>query len=71
VVEASEHVEILIPYGLYRKVLRFIRTHHLQARPDEVVADPVRAYLRSPLVQEGRILNPRAECAFELDSPSV
>ena len=48
VVEASGHVEVLIPHGLYRKVLRFMRGHHVQATPDEVVADAVRAYIRSP-----------------------
>lgn len=37
VVEASGHVEVLIPYGRYGKVLRFMRGHHLQAMPDEVV----------------------------------
>ena len=46
VVEASGHVEVLIPYRLYRRVLRFIRGSHVQATPDEVVADAVRAHLR-------------------------
>jgi hypothetical protein len=49
VVEASGHVEVLIPHGLYRKILRFIRGRHLRATSDEVVADAVRAYLRSPV----------------------
>jgi hypothetical protein len=48
VVEASGHVEVLIPYGLYRRVLRFMRRHHFHEMPDEVVADAVRAYIRSP-----------------------
>jgi hypothetical protein len=48
VVEASGHVEVLIPYGLYWKLSRFMRRHHLQAMPDEVVADAVQAYIRSP-----------------------
>jgi len=38
VVEASGHVEVHIPYGLYREVLHFIRGHRVQATPDEVVA---------------------------------
>jgi predicted DNA-binding protein (UPF0278 family) len=46
VVEASGHVEVLIPHVLYRKVLRFMNRHHLQATPDEVVADAVQKYLR-------------------------
>ena len=46
VVEASGHVEVLIPYRLYRRVLRYIRGHHVQATADEVVADAMRAYLR-------------------------
>jgi hypothetical protein len=46
VVEASGHVEVLIPHALYRRVLRFMRGHHLQATPDEIVADAVRAYIR-------------------------
>jgi predicted DNA-binding protein (UPF0278 family) len=48
VVEASGHVEVLIPHALYRKVLRFMRGHHVQATPDEVVADAVRVYIRGP-----------------------
>jgi hypothetical protein len=39
VVEASGHVEVLIPHSLYRKVLRFMRVHHVQATVDEVFAD--------------------------------
>ena len=46
VVEASGHVEVLIPYRLYRRVLRYIRGHRVQATADEVVADAMRAYLR-------------------------
>jgi predicted DNA-binding protein (UPF0278 family) len=53
VVEASGHVEVLIPHTLYRKVLLFMRRHHVEATPDEVVADALRAYIRSP--QSGRI----------------
>ena len=37
-VEASGHVEVHIPYGLYREVLHFIRGHHVQAAPNEVAA---------------------------------
>jgi hypothetical protein len=48
VVEASGHVEVLIPYRLYRRMLRFIRRHHMQATPDEVVADAVRTYFQRP-----------------------
>jgi hypothetical protein len=48
VVEASGHIQVLIPHALYRKVLRFVRGHHVEATPDEVVADAVRAYIRSP-----------------------
>jgi hypothetical protein len=29
VVDASRHVEVLIPHALYRKVLRFMRGHHV------------------------------------------
>ena len=46
VVEASGHVEVLIPYRLYRKVLRFMRRHRVQDTPDEIAAEAVRAYLR-------------------------
>jgi hypothetical protein len=51
-VEASGHVEVLIPHRLYRKVLRFMRLHHVQGTPDEVVADALRAYLRRRVVGE-------------------
>jgi hypothetical protein len=30
VVEASGHVEVLITYRLYRRVLRFMRGHHVR-----------------------------------------
>jgi predicted DNA-binding protein (UPF0278 family) len=53
VVEASGHVEVLIPHALYRKVLRFMRRHHVQATPDELVADALRAYIRSPQSRTG------------------
>jgi hypothetical protein len=43
VVEASGHVEVLIPHALYRKVLRLMRGHGVHGTPDEVVADAVRA----------------------------
>ena len=46
VVEASGHVEVLIPYGLYRRVLRFMRRRHVRDTPDEVVAEAIRTYLR-------------------------
>jgi hypothetical protein len=46
VVEASGHVEVLIPYRLYQRVLRFMRLRHVQDTPDEIVAEAVRAYLR-------------------------
>jgi hypothetical protein len=52
VVEASEHVDVLIPYRLYRKLLRFMRGDHVQATPDEVVADAVRAYLRDRVTRD-------------------
>jgi hypothetical protein len=45
-IEANGHVEVLIPYGLYRRVLRLMRRHRVQDTPDEVVAEAVRAYLR-------------------------
>jgi hypothetical protein len=48
VVESSGHVQVLIPHALYRKVLRFMREHHAEATPDEVVAGAVRAYIRGP-----------------------
>jgi hypothetical protein len=31
-VEADGHIQVLIPYTLYREVLRFIRGHHLHSR---------------------------------------
>ena len=46
IVEANGHIQVLIPYRLYREVLRFIRSHRVQGTADEVVADAVRAYLR-------------------------
>jgi predicted DNA-binding protein (UPF0278 family) len=49
VVDASGRVEVLIPHGLYRRMLRFMRRHHVQDTPDEVVAEAVRAYLRGHL----------------------
>jgi hypothetical protein len=47
VVEACGHVEVLIPHTLYRKVLLFMRRHHVEGTPDEVVVDAVRGYIRS------------------------
>jgi len=46
VVEADGHIQVLIPHRLYREVLQFIRSHHVQESVDEVVAEAVRTYLR-------------------------
>jgi hypothetical protein len=43
--ECQGHIQVMIPYSLYRRVLRFIRGHHIRASADEVVAEAVRAYL--------------------------
>jgi hypothetical protein len=52
VVEASGQVEILIPYGLYRRMLRAMRRYHVQDTPDEVVAEAVRVYLRDRVAEK-------------------
>jgi len=44
-VEADDHIDVLVPYRLYQEVLRFMRGHHVQATMDETVAHAVQAYL--------------------------